>query len=242
MSQSVLAPDIREVLVSNAYLQLFESDGVRGLDYLSNRLISKDSIDEWKLGYCPTFVNDFIFNDRIVIPYHDHHGKLIAVAARKIENEKPYWWNEKFEKGKYLFGLHKTKRSIFYNNLAIIVEGQFDVISLYQHGIKIAVGLCGSSLNQDRINLLSRYCNRVVLALDQDANQAGQEATAKVFEMLKGKNFHIYRWYLSSGEDPDSYVRKHGGEKCMKQISEILKKYKFKSKKFGQKYNFGETS
>lgn len=241
MSNSVLAPDIRESLVENAKLQIFEKNSSRGLDYLSNRLISKGSISEWNLGYCPTFVNDFIFNDRIIIPYYDQYGKMIAVAARKIENEKPYWWNEKFNKGSYLFGMHKAKRNILYNNLAIIVEGQFDVISLHQHGIKMAVGICGSFLNEHTINLLSRYCNRVMLAMDRDTNQAGQKAAKKTFDLLKGRNFHIYTWYLSDGEDPDSYVRKHGGKKCRDQISNILKKYKFKNRKFGQVYDFGDN-
>jgi len=240
MSQSVLDPEIRKILIENAHLQLFEPEGARGLDYLTNRGIVEGSIREWNLGYCPSFVNDMIFNDRIIIPYCDQHNRAIAVAARKIENEKPYWWNEKFPKGDFLFGLNKTKKNIFYNNLAIVVEGQFDVISLYQHGITIAVGLCGSSLNEHRINLLSRYCNRVILAMDQDANQAGQIAAGTIFELLKRRNFHIYHWYLSKNEDPDSYVRKNGGENCKKQISNILKKYKFKTKKFKQSYNFGE--
>jgi len=231
MSVSELTYEYRNNLVDRAHECIFSDDGKRGYDYLINRGIKEKTIKEWKLGYCPDSVRHIIFNDRIIIPYLDHHSYLRAVAARKVENEKPVWWNEKFDKSNYLFGLSKAKESIFRYNFAIVMEGQFDVISCHQSGLKMSVGVCGKAFTQRHTTLLSRYCNRIVLAYDVDENNSGQTASQKAFEFLKDKDFHIFKWHLPRTKDPDEYVRDKGGKHCMEEIKQILDKYKFKSRK-----------
>ena len=241
---SELDPETRQFLVDQGHAQIFLDGGEDGLKYLRNRGISEKSIKRWNLGFCPSTVNDLIFSNRVVVPYYDTYDKLVAVSVRRITSEKPTWWNERFTKSNYLFGLNKAKESIFKNNLAIITEGQFDVISTHQRGLNMTVGLCGSSLDEAQITLLSRYCNRFVLAFDVDdnANQSGQKASAKAFEMLKDRNIYLYRWFLPKGYDPDEYVRMVGGKRCINQIKEILKKYSFKDRRnLGQKYYYGES-
>lgn len=241
MSLSILTEKVRKSLVNNAHLQLQNDDGKRGLAYLKNRGVNISSIKKWKLGYCPTFVKDLIFNDRIVVPYFDQYGDIIAVSARKIDEEKPVWWNEKFPKKNYLFGLDKAKKEIFKNNLAILVEGQFDVISFHQNGLKMTVGICGSSFDEKQLTLLSRYCNRLIIAFDVDANEAGQKASKKAFDMLKGMNIYIYRWFFPKGVDPDLYIRLHGKDHCVEEIKSILENFSFKEKNgFHREYYFGE--
>lgn len=241
MSLSVLTDKIRNSLVDKAHMQLKDNEGIPGLNYLKNRDINDSSIKEWKLGYCPSFVKDIIFNDRIIIPYFDQYNSLIAVSARKIKDEKPYWWNEKFEKRKYLFGLDKAKEHIFKYNLAIIVEGQFDAIAFHQRGLKIVVAVCGSTLDGKQIALLSRYCNRIMIAFDVDKNKAGQEASLKAFERMKGMNMYLYRWFFPSGVDPDLYIRRNGKNKCIDDIKNIISKYSYRERKgFCRKYYFGE--
>jgi len=241
---SELTPEVRNFLVDQGHKQIFIDGGRKGLKYLHGRGVSTASIKKWKLGFCPDVVNDFMFKNRVVVPYYNAYDDLIAVSVRKIVDEKPTWWNEKFTKSDHFFGLNHAKKSIFKNNLAIIVEGQFDVISCHQRGLDMTVGLCGSALSEHQITLLSRYCNRIVLAFDVDdnANQSGQKASEKTFEALKNRNMYIYRWFLPKGYDPDEYVRKVGGKLCKKQIKQVLDKYTFKDKRnFGQKYYYGEN-
>jgi len=242
MNLSVISDSVRDSLVSNAHLQLMETeDGKRGMEYLVNRGVNRDSIKEWSIGYCPSFVKDLIFNDRIIVPYADQYGHIMAVSARKVEGEKPVWWNEKFSKKNYLFGLDKAKESIYKNNLAIVVEGQFDVVSFHQRGIKMAVGVCGSSFDEKQLTLLSRYCNRIMIAFDVDKNKAGQRASKKAFDMLKGMNIYLYRWFLKQGVDPDLHIRTNGKESCVKEIKKILDKYSYKERGgFQREYYFGE--
>lgn len=241
MALSVLTDDVRDSLVCNANLQLSTDEGSRGVEYLHNRGVNSKSIEEWNLGYCPSFVKDLIFNDRIIVPYYDHYGRLIAVSARKIEDQKPVWWNEKFSKKKYLFGLNHAKEHIFKHNLAIVVEGQFDVVAFHQRGLKMVVGVCGSTFDQQQLTLLSRYCNRIMIAFDVDQNKAGQEASKKAFEMLKGMNMYLYRWFFPQGVDPDLHIRSRGKKACVKEIKDIINKYSFKEKGgFHREYYFGE--
>jgi len=241
MALSVLTEDVRESLVCNAHLQLSTDEGLRGLQYLHDRGINDSSIEDWNLGYCPEYVQDLIFHDRIIVPYANQYGKITAVSARTVEEEKPVWWNEKFPKKNFLFGLDKAKETIFKHNLALVVEGQFDVIAFHQRGLKMAVGVCGSTFDEKQLTLLSRYCNRIMIAFDVDKNKAGQKASEKAFEMMKGMNIYLYRWFFPQGTDPDLYIRTHGKKKCINDIKKIIDKYSFREKGgFNRKYYFGE--
>lgn len=241
MSLSVLTDQVRDTLVRNANKQLATDEGARGLKYLRNRGVNSKSIDEWTLGYCPDSVRDLIFHDRIIVPYLNQYGKLIAVSARKVKEQKPVWWNERFEKKSHLFGLDKAKRHILKHNLVLVMEGQFDVIAFHQRGLKIAVGVCGSTLDEKQIILLSRYCNRIMIAFDVDKNKAGQEASRKAFDKMKGMNMYLYRWFFPSGVDPDLYIRTYGKRDCIDQIKSIIDKYSYKERGgFYREYYFGE--
>ena len=105
----------------------------------------------------------------------------------------------------------------------------------------MVVGVCGSTFDEKQLTLLSRYCNRIMIAFDVDKNEAGQKASEKAFEMLKGMNIYLYRWFFPQGIDPDIYIRTHGKAKCLKDIKSILEKYSYKEKGgFKRKYYFGE--
>jgi DNA primase len=233
---------MRNSLVCNSHKQLVHTDeGVRGLDYLKSRGVNSESIETWNLGYCPEAVESYQFRDRIIVPYYNQYNEIVAVSCRKIENEKPVWWNEKFSKKNHLFGLDKAKEHIFKNNLAIVVEGQFDVVAFHQRGLKMVVGVCGSTFDEKQLTLLSRYCNRIMIAFDVDKNKAGQQAASKAFDMLKGMNIYMYRWFFPQDIDPDLYIRTHGEDKCRETIKDILEKYSYKERDgFKRKFYFGE--
>ena len=88
MSLTKLEPDIRNLLVNNAFQQVYEKEGERGLNYLLNRGITKETIDEWKLGYCPKFVRDIIFNDRAIIFELDQLRQEINELKNQIMNHR----------------------------------------------------------------------------------------------------------------------------------------------------------
>ena len=105
---SELDSETRNFLVNQGHCQILAEGGKDGYDYLVNRGVTINSMKDWNLGFCPPTVNDPIFSNRIIVPYYDHYNDLTAVSVRKLTNEKPTWWNEKFTKSNYLFGLNKA--------------------------------------------------------------------------------------------------------------------------------------
>ena len=226
MNELELTDDEREKISSLAHAQIKEPEGRVGLKYLINRGISKQSIIDWELGYCPPEAPLYRYSNKIVIPYRDVYGEKIALATRKLKNEKPVWWNESFDKGYHLFGLNKAKKEIYKKNLAILVEGYFDVISLHQYGIKIAVGSCSGASQFEQWSLLSRYCDRVVVMFDRDENMSGQKGIKKAFQDFKGNPIRIYPCYLPMKTDPDEFVRKNGKKKMIALVKKAVQKKK----------------
>ena len=222
MSSPKLTPVERQILVDNANQYLLSGPN-DGYNYLVDRGITNETINACRLGYVPDYVNNYWYAGRIIIPYYDAYGGLISVAARKIVNEKPYWVNDIFDKKNHLFGLDKAKKSIKKNNLAIIVEGQFDFLTLWQSRIKNVVAICSASVSDYHIVLLARYTDRIVLIMDGDDNPAVKKATDNNFKKIKDKNEKTWKVTLSNNEDPDSYVRRFGAKKLYKKIKENIK-------------------
>jgi len=232
----------RNEIVDKASRCIWTEQGTPGRDYLLNqRGLSEDTIREFRLGYMPRFV-DHQLRGRIILPLYDPSGNLIVVGSRAIQTSKflPVYWHEKYEKQFYLFGIHNAKSSIVRHQFCIIVEGQFDVLQVANHGIKNVVGLCGNKLSEVHVSIIERYCDDMILALDTDENQAGQRGAAKavaanqymwgtknewsssVFPFpptLSSFSFpsrKIMAVGFPDNTDPDEFIRKNGIDKFKK--------------------------
>src|SRR5436305_14265537 len=86
------------------------------------------------------------------------------------------------KKGRVLFGLHKSKRALIEANCAIVCEGQLDLISLFETGIKNVVAPQGTAFTEQQARILKRFVDEVVLCFDAD--QAGQKAAAHSLDGL----------------------------------------------------------
>jgi DNA primase len=91
-----------------------------------------------------------------------------------------------------------------------LVEGYFDFAQLLQAGVGAVVASCGTALTPSQAQLLRRFAGKVVLSFDPDA--AGQGAAVRSCEMLVGEGFTVNVALLPPGEDPDTFVRRHGRE------------------------------
>ncbi len=120
------------------------------------------------------------FRDRLVIPIRDVRGSVVGFGARGLSAEAaPKYLNspqsELFDKSSLLFGLDLARRAIRDGETAVIVEGYMDAIQAHQAGFANVVAQMGTALTEAQLKLLSRYANRLILALDPDT--AGQMAT-----------------------------------------------------------------
>ena len=164
------------------------------------------------------------FRDRIMFPILEINGKPIAFSGRALSNEERAKYinspeTKFYTKGQHLYGIHAARRGIRTRDQAVLVEGNFDVVSLHAHGIDEAIAPLGTALTPRQAEILGRFSKRVVLAFDGDA--AGRKAAHKAFEVLLDAGVDDVRWLtFAPDEDPDSYVREHGGEALRERIEQ----------------------
>lgn len=157
-----------------------------------------------------------IFRDRLMFPIFSAMGEPIAFGGRyleKKENEPKYLNSPEtpvFIKGKVLYGLSQTARYIRSDDLALIVEGYMDLVSLYQAGIRNVVATMGTALTPDHGKMLKRMTKNVVTLFDGDA--AGMEAAERSLPILLAADLYPKGLTLPNSMDPDDYVKKYGAE------------------------------
>ena len=153
------------------------------------------------------------FRNRLMIPICRDTGSVIAFGGRAIEaDQQPKYLNSPetpiYSKSRTLYGLNLSKAAVRESGFAILVEGYFDCAQVFQAGFRSVVASCGTALTPAQAQQLRRFTGKVVLSFDPDA--AGQGATAKSCEMLVAEGFEVNVAILPAGEDPDTFVRKHG--------------------------------
>jgi DNA primase len=115
-----------------------------------------------------------------------------------------------YRKSYTLFDFDLAKEAVRKNGYVILMEGYFDCIQAREAGVDAAVASCGTSLTGGHARLLRRYTDRVVVNFDPDA--AGEAATHRSIDLLIEEGFQVSVLTLPQGEDPDSFIRKHGGD------------------------------
>ena len=153
------------------------------------------------------------FRDRIMFPVYDVTGNPIAYSARinpEIVNDKVGKYINSpqgpiYDKSRVLFGLDKAKSYIKSKDLAIVVEGQMDVITCHQFGFKNAVASSGTALTTEQVALLKRYTNNIALCFDADA--AGQLAADRGIKEAMAAEMNIRVIIIPNGKDPDDALR-----------------------------------
>ena len=162
------------------------------------------------------------FRSRLIFPIFDVKNRVIAFGARIIADEPAVakYINSPesliYIKGKNLYGMNLTREAIRQNDSAIVVEGYFDCISVYQAGIKNVVASLGTSLTIEQIRLLKRYTHNAVIVYDSDS--AGQDATLRSLDMFTQEAMNVRVALLPPKHDPDSFIREFGAQ----DFSEII--------------------
>ena len=210
---------------------------------------SKNSLIEFlkKKGYSlqeakeAGLVNRFdgdLFKGRMMIPFLDANtGEVIGFTGRIIEKGEPKYLNTPetrlFNKGRFIFGLSQAKEAIRKSNFVVIVEGNMDVISSHQAGVKEAVATSGTAMTENHLKILSRLTTDIRLAYDGD--EAGVKAAERAI-MLAGKigiSLSVISGY-GKAKDPDELIKIDPKlwQKCVEErmpaVDWILKKYENK--------------
>ncbi|OGH38885.1 MAG: DNA primase [Candidatus Levybacteria bacterium RIFCSPLOWO2_01_FULL_38_21] len=153
------------------------------------------------------------FRNRIIFPLFDHRDNIVGFSGRVLSDfiKESKYVNTKdtlvYHKGSMFFGLNLAKEEIKHKDRAIIVEGEFDVISSYSQGIKNVVAIKGTALTENQTILISRFSQKVTLCLDRD--EAGFEAIKRSLEVLEKKGLTTTVVDLLNFKDPDEAIKKN---------------------------------
>ncbi|PYR10588.1 MAG: DNA primase [Acidobacteria bacterium] len=161
------------------------------------------------------------FRNRLMVPICRDMGSVIAFGGRAMDADQvPKYLNSPetpiYSKSRTLYGLSLTKGQIRKVGFAVLVEGYFDFAQLFQSQAVPVVASCGTALTPQQAQLLRRYSSKVVLSFDPDA--AGQSAAARSCEMLVSEGFDVNVVVLDKGEDPDTFIRRHGAERYRERL------------------------
>ncbi|MEC7696757.1 MAG: DNA primase [Planctomycetota bacterium] len=229
-------------------------------DYLAQRAISEETIDQFHLGFSPNDwswlvrkaqqhsidTKDLVtlgllgisqktgkpydrFKGRVLFSIRDPQGRPIATGGRilpEYSDESPAKYINSpetplFSKSHSLYALDSAKdnrpsqgepRSI------IVTEGYTDCIIAHQYGFKNCVACLGTALNQDHVQLLSRYADRVILVLDGD--QAGHAAADRALGHFLSGGLDLRILTLPDNLDPCDFLQQFGHDAFDLQLKE----------------------
>ncbi|MCQ2342270.1 MAG: DNA primase [Paludibacteraceae bacterium] len=175
------------------------------------------------------------FHSRVIFPFFNNSGKVIGFAGRiMVHNDKVGKYvnsptSPLFEKHNCLYGLYQAKQAISKLDRCYLVEGQMDVISMFQAGIENVVASGGTSLTQPQIRALHRFTNNITIIYDGD--KAGIKAALRGIDMILEEGINVRVLLLPDGEDPDSFARTHSAEELTAYIEEHQEDFiRFKTK------------
>lgn len=164
------------------------------------------------------------FRDRVMFPIFTVSGKPVAFAGRilkKKDNVGKYVNSPDsliYSKTNELYGLFQAKQAISRADRCYLVEGQMDVISMFQSGIENVVASGGTALTKPQIRLIQRFTSNITVLYDGDA--AGIHAALRGIDMFLEEGFNVKVVLLPDGEDPDSFAQSHDSTEFIQYIEE----------------------
>ncbi|MBR3131586.1 DNA primase [Candidatus Saccharibacteria bacterium] len=212
------------------------------------RNLNRGTVKEFRIGYSPKegkackkfllsrgfseselkdagLLNRFggdMFRGRMMVPFIDTTGNVIGYTARVLDKSEPKYLNTQdtllFNKSRFIFGLAQAKDAIRKSGFVVIVEGNMDVISSHQAGVKEAVATSGTAMTEQHLKALSRLTDDIRLAYDGD--EAGVKATERAIMMAGdlGINLTVISDYQGA-KDPDELIQR-GAEFWCKAVEE----------------------
>lgn len=184
-------------------------------DYLKRAKISSEIAKQaglvgQKSGRSNTFD---MFRGRIMFPIFDSQGRAIGFSARLLGSQKdaPKYINTPetpiYHKSTAIYGLSAAKEAIRQSEEVIVVEGNMDVVSVYQAGQKNVVAISGTALTIEQLKILSRLAKNIKLCFDSD--EAGIKATLRSIELAATQSLNLSVIELAQAKDPDEMIKKN---------------------------------
>lgn len=171
------------------------------------------------------------FRHRLMFAVVDAQGRVIAFSGRALPNPEraelaalgleapaesaeppPKYYNSPespvYRKRDALFGIYQAKSAVRDSDRCVLVEGNFDVLSLHARGLKHVVAPLGTAFTLEQAQQIRRYASEVVLLFDGDA--AGRRAVRAARDVCLRSGLGARVATLPNGVDPDDLARRAG--------------------------------
>jgi len=171
------------------------------------------------------------FRHRLMFAVLDAQGRVVAFSGRALDEppaealqqaglepsassaEPPAKYVNSpespiYSKREAVFGLYQSRQALRAGEPCLVVEGNFDVVSLHARGIRNVVAPLGTAFTNEQARLIRRFTTDVVLMFDGDS--AGKRATHASREPCQAADLTAKVVALPLGKDPDDFVRERG--------------------------------
>jgi DNA primase len=152
------------------------------------------------------------FRDRIICPIFSLSGQPVGFGGRILGKGQPKYLNTSetpvFDKSRTLFGLYQNKESIQSSKKCLVVEGNFDLLTLVSQGLDYVAAPLGTALTSHHVKILKRYTSEALILFDGD--EAGIKAAIRAVPLFLSEQLEAKVVTLPEGEDPDSFIRSAG--------------------------------
>ncbi|MFA6499100.1 MAG: DNA primase [Desulfurivibrionaceae bacterium] len=164
------------------------------------------------------------FRNRIMFPIIGLTGRVVAFGGRILDDGQPKYMNSPespvFDKSRTLFGLYQNREHIRQAKNCLVVEGNFDLLSLVVHGVRNVVAPLGTALTQAHVRSLKGYTDEVILLFDGD--QAGLKAAMRSVPLFLSEQVTARIAVLPESHDPDTFVREFGRDELYKHLEAAM--------------------
>ncbi|MCX6582118.1 MAG: DNA primase [Candidatus Aminicenantes bacterium] len=179
------------------------------------------------------------FRGRIIFPIYSESGALIAFGGRTIFDDPSKYLNSPdtplYKKSNHLYGFNHAKDMIREKKSVVLVEGYFDMVSLYQNGAQNVVASLGTALTEQQIYLLKRFCDAIYIYYDSD--KAGIAAAVRAIEKMFEQNINPYIIAAADAKDPDDLIRQKGLKAFLQLLEQADDGFKFLLSNIARKYD-----
>lgn len=172
------------------------------------------------------------FRHRLVFAVLDVRGRIVAFSGRSLpappeaegagsDDGVAKYYNSPespiYRKRETVFGLFQARKALRERDRAIVVEGNFDVLSLHARGISNVVAPLGTAFTDSQAKEIKRYTSNVTFLFDGDS--AGRRATAAARQPCQSESLSPRVSRLPEGLDPDDLIREGGVEAVTRLLS-----------------------
>ena len=151
-----------------------------------------------------------VFKDRVMFPIKNNQNQVVAFSGRTMSSDKsvPKYYNTHetkiFEKRTVLYNYSDARSFIAKENEVILCEGYMDVIKAHQNGMKNAVALMGTNIDNNKLKELLSLVKKITLSLDND--EAGSKAQIEIGNRIIQTTDNVYKLKFSGAKDLDEFL------------------------------------